>query len=280
MSNLGKRAVLMRLSIGLPGQAAQDNELSDEVKSEHNLGIDAGSWSKKLWPPEALEPIKQLDRKIAKYHNSVTLPFDKGSGILPAALYPEYIEKMRVFKSERERLVEDHFVAKYDSFVEWARQNQNGTFDASLYPGADVHKKKFYVKTIPIPVPDSGHFETNVKDLLGLDSDSVDRRIEDATVEGQRELLKRMMLPVQKMAEVLAKDKPRIYEALVSNIGDIAKLVPALNLTDDPELNQFAKDMQALATTTADLLRDSEVERKERQSNAKALIDRLAGYKL
>jgi hypothetical protein len=270
----------MRLSIGLPGQSAQDDELSQEVKSEHNIGEDAGAWSKKLWPPDALKPIKTLDGQITKYHNSVTLPFDKGSGILPAQLYPEYCEKMRVFKSERERLVQDHFVAKYDEFVAWAQKNQNGTFDASLYPGADVHAKKFYVKTIPIPVPDSNHFETNVKDLLGLDSTSVDKRIEDATAEGQRELLRRMMAPVEHMAKVLSGEKPRIYKTLVSNIGDIAKLVPALNLMDDPELNKFAKDMEAIATTTADELRDSDVVRKLRQNEAKELMDRLSGYKL
>jgi hypothetical protein len=270
----------MRLSIGLPGQSAQDEELSSEVKSEHGLGDDSGTWNKRLWPPNALAPIKQLDSQIVKYHHTVTLPFDKGSGILPAVFYPEYCEKMRVFKDERAVLVQDHFVAKYDEFVAWARQNQNGTFDASLYPGADVHAKKFYVKTIPIPVPDSAHFETNVKDLLGLDSTSVDKRIEDAMVEGQRELIKRMLPPLQKMTEVLGKDKPRIYATLISNIGDIAKLVPALNLMDDPELNKFAKDMQSLAENTPDSLRDSVHRRTMVQSEAKELMDRLSGYKL
>jgi phage gp36-like protein len=270
----------MRLSIGLPGQSAQDDELSQEVKSEHGLGDDSGTWNKRLWPPNALKPIKAIDEKITKYHDKVTIRFDKGMGILPATLYPEYCEKMRVFKSERERLVQDHFVAKYDEFVEWAKKNQNGTFDASLYPGADVHAKKFYVKTIPIPVPDSAHFETNVKDLLGLDSTSVDKRIEDATAEGQRELLRRMMAPVEHMAKILSGEKPRIYKTLISNIGDIAKLVPALNLMDDPELNKFAKDMESLAENTPDSLRDSVHRRTMVQSEAKELMDRLSGYKL
>jgi hypothetical protein len=56
--------------------------------------------------------------------------------------------------------------------------------------------------------------------------------------------------------------------------------VPALNLMDDPELNKFAKDMEAIATTTADELRDSDVVRKLRQNEAKELMDRLSGYKL
>jgi hypothetical protein len=78
----------------------------------------------------------------------------------------------------------------------------------------------------------------------------------------------------------LSGEKPRIYKTLVSNIGDIAKLVPALNLMDDPELNKFAKDMETLATTTADDLRDSPMERRDCYLNAKELMDRLSGYKL
>ena len=66
---LAERAVLMRLSIGLPGEARQDSGLTDDVKREHALGSGAGKWIKSLFPPEALQKIKKLDNEARAYHH-------------------------------------------------------------------------------------------------------------------------------------------------------------------------------------------------------------------
>ena len=92
---------------------------------------------------------------------------------------------MRRFKSMRSALIAE-FIEKYPTFVEWARQEHNGTFDASLY---DVKKAEaaFYFRTEPIPVPDSSHFETTVTSLLGVDAESVDQRVREARLRAERE---------------------------------------------------------------------------------------------
>lgn len=296
MNQLAQRAVLMRLSLGLPGQERQDKQLSADVKSEHSLGQNAGKWVKALYPPEALAKIKQLDGKAEKYHKTLTLPFDEGVGILPAGLITEYADKMRQFKGERDALIDDTFLSDPEKWVAWAHANHNGTFDAALYPGctmnssgnwtldADVFRtemrKRFYFRTEPVPVPDSAHFENNVKSLLGLDADSVNIRIEDAAKEAQAELLKRLMEPVQYMAETLSKEKPRIFETMVTKIEDIIGLAPKLNLAGDPAIDNFCREMQKLVRYNADTLRDSDRTRKEIGAEAKALMDKLAGYKM
>ena len=280
MSNLGKRAVLMRLTKGMPGEFRQDKTLTEQVKKEHNLGKKSGKWEKALFPPEALAPIKSLDAEADKYHNAVTLPFDKGTGILPAVLIEPYSQKMLEFKSRRKHLVDTHFLANYAKWIDWAVHEHNGTFDTSNYPPRDQMGEKFYFRTEPVPVPDSTHFESNVTSLLGLDAESVNIRVEDATKEAQRVLLSRMIEPLTHMANKLKEDKPKIFETMITNIAEIAELVPKLNLTDDPALNQFAADMERLAKTDTDLLRESKVERTQRQQEAEALMKRLSGYAL
>ena len=52
---LAERAILMRLSISLPGEARQDPALTSDVKREHALGSGAGKWIKSLYPPDALK---------------------------------------------------------------------------------------------------------------------------------------------------------------------------------------------------------------------------------
>lgn len=279
-SNLSTRAVLMRLSIGMPGQNRADKTVTAKVQKDENLGANSGKWVKSLYPPDAMRAITQLDNLARSYHEKVTLPFDAGIGILPGVLIPEYAETMRKYAAQREKLVEDTFVAKYPEFVEWARKEHNGTFQPELYPGAEVMREKFYFRTEPLPVPDSAHFESNVASLLGVDVESVNVRVADAAVEAQKELLRRMIVPVAHMAKTLSKESPRIFETLTGNVKEIAELVPKMNLAGDSQLDAFAADMQILARYSPDVLRDSEPTRKEAARAAETMLHRLSGYKL
>src|ERR1700749_835666 len=97
---LAERAILMRMSAGLPGKNRTDKSLSDTVKTEHSLGHKSGRWIKTKYPEWALQPLEKLVTKARAYPAAVTLPFDAGIGILPAALIKEYGDKMRQFKGQ------------------------------------------------------------------------------------------------------------------------------------------------------------------------------------
>ena len=116
---LAERAVLMRMSAGLPGKHRTDRQLSASVKSEHGLGQKSGRWIKAKYPDWALEPLEKLVTEARAYHCAVTLPFDAGIGILPAALIKEYGDKMRQFRGQFENLRDSHFVTKYPDMIEW-----------------------------------------------------------------------------------------------------------------------------------------------------------------
>lgn len=296
MSQLKERAVLMKFSAGLPGEQRQDNQLTEDVKREKSLGQRSGKWEKFLYPPEALKDIKAKQNEARQYHGAVTLPFDTGIGILPAPLIKDYGDRMREFKGQIEFLVESQFLANPDQWINWAKVSHNGTFNPDNYPGckrdaagqvtldADefrrVMREKFYFTCEPIPVPDASHFTNTVASLLGTDLQSVNQRVTDAASEAQRELMRRIMDPVKHMAETLGKEKPRIFDTLIGNIKEICKLAPALNLADDPKLNQLVREVESLTRYAPDTLRESESTRAEAKKAAEAMIGRLAGYKL
>lgn len=135
---LAERAVLMRMSAGLPGKNRTDKQLSASVKTEHGLGEKSGRWIKQKYPEWALEPLEKVVTAARTYHARVTLPFDAGIGILPAAVIQDYGSRMRQFKGEFDALIQSHFVARYSEMVDWARREHNGTFDASDYPDVDT----------------------------------------------------------------------------------------------------------------------------------------------
>lgn len=268
----------MRLSIGSPGTQRTDRETSEKVKTSEHLGQNSGKWIKELFPPAAMAAIRKLDGEAQKYHSAVTLPFDTGCGILPAVLIMDYSAKMREFKGRRELLIAE-FCSKYPEFIEWARKEHNGTFDESLYPPIEEVGRKFYFRTEPIPVPDSCHFESTVTSLLGIDAQSVTQRVQDAALDAQRELLKRMIEPVAHMARTLAKDSPKIFDTLTGNISEIASLVPKLNLAGDTELDALAKEMTDLAKYKRDDLK-KDMFKLEARKAAEAVLAKLEGYKL
>lgn len=282
---LADRACLMRLSFSLPGNTRKDKTLSSQVKTEHALGKYAGKWVKQRFPKWALDPIEKLVTEARAFHDAVTLPFYPGIGILPAALIMHYGDRMREFKSKFDNLRETHFKARYPEMVEWAKVEHNGSFDPADYPPVEDILTAFDFRTEVQPVPGAEHFTETVKSLLGVDTESVDVRVNDAMVEGQRELMRRLIAPVGAMAAKLAeqpkegKRSPIFRDTLVENIKEIAKLAPMLNIGGDAQIDAFVKEMDGLARYAPDTLRESEATRAECQTKAEDLFKRLSGYR-
>jgi hypothetical protein len=283
---LAQRAVLMRLTAGMPGKSRKDRNLTENVKSEHKLGKQSGAWIKSRFPDWALAPLEKLVNEARTYHLAVTLPFDSGIGILPAALIMEYSDKMRDFKSRFDNLRDNHFKAKYPEMIEWAKVEHNGTFDASDYPAIEELLGSFYFATEPLPVPDAAHFEGTLHSLLGTDADSVNMRVNDAMQEAQRELMRRLIDPVKAMAVKLAeapkegKDCPVFRDTLVENIKTIAGLAPKLNIAGDPAIDMFCSEVTKLTRFEPETLRKSVQPREDVRREAEATLAKMTAYRL
>lgn len=283
---LSERAVLMRLSVGLPGKNRKDRNLSANVKQEHGLGQKSGSWVKNKFPDWALAPIEKVVNEARAYHAAVTLPFDAGIGILPGALIMEYGDKIRQFKGQFDNLCASHFRAKYPEMIEWAKVEHNGTFDADDYPEVEEVMQAFGFRSEPLPVPDAGHFEKTMLSLLGADADSVNIRVTDAMQEAQRELMRRIIEPVRAMAAKLSETpkgerKDIIFrDTLVDNLKAIVGLAPKLNLSGDVQIDAFVQDIGAWVNgLTADRLREEKALRGQVKQSAAATLAKLEAYK-
>lgn len=315
-NTLQRTTVLMRFSAGCPGESRKDKRTTAEVQAEKQIAADGGKWVKNLWPSNALEAVKQKQNEARAYHDTVTLPFGcksdddgvdaiTGVGILPAALIAEYGDKMRLLKGQFDKLVEDTFLAAPYQWIDWALKAHNGTFDpknypgCTAYPGGGVHfdaeefrrvmRKRFYIRTEPLPVPDSSHFEDTIRQALGADAQSIEIRLADAETEAKRELMRRLMEPVRAMAAKLVEE-PKVgkggkvradivfRDSLIGNIKKIAELAPKLNITGDATIDTFCKELEGLTRYTPDTLRDDKSTRAEAASKAAETLKRLEGY--
>lgn len=315
MSNvLSERAVLMRFSLGLPGQHRKDKKTTQKVKQSEGLGENAGKWITDLYPEGALDAVKKKQTEARSYHNKVTFPFGcrsdddeagtpaiSGIGILPACMIMEYNDTMRRFRGEMERLADD-FLSNPQQWVDWAVKEHNGTFDPKNYPGRTkdelgnvqfdpeeyrkVMRKKFYLRSEPLPVPDAEQFSANVSALLGTDIESVNIRVADSGKEAQRELMRRLMEPVRAMAAKLVEEpkpgkKDVVYrDTLIENIKEIADLAPKLNLFGDAQIDAFIAEVASLGNFSPDDLRKDKALRSQAGKEADAIAKKMAGYKL
>lgn len=315
---LSQKAILMRFSAGVPGESRKDKRTTEEVQREKQIAHDGGKWVKNLWPEHALKAAKAKQTEARAYHDSVTLPFGcksdddgvdaiTGVGVLPAALLAEYGDRMRQYKGEFDRIVQETFLADPTQWIDWAMKAHNGTFDPKNYPGCKVDAagavifdaaefrrvmaKRFYVRTEPLPVPNASHFEDSIRQMLGQDAESVNIRLADAEQEARRELMRRLIAPVKAMADKLSeapkvgkngKEKEDIIfrDTLVQNIRDIARLAPKLNITGDAQIDAFAKEMDQLSAADPDTLREDKGTRAKTAETAADLLRRLDGYKI
>ncbi len=147
-------------------------------------------------------------------------------------------------------------------------------------------RKKVYLRTEPLPVPDAEHFSARVGELLGTDVESVNLRVRDSSIEAARELMRRLIKPVKAMVEKLnepvqdGKDCPTFRDTLVGNIQDIVNLAPKLNLTGDVQIDVFTKEIAGLLAYGPGLLRESESVRRTVALQAEEIAKRMASYKL
>jgi hypothetical protein len=75
------------------------------------------------------------------------------------------------------------------------------------------------------------------------------------------------------------KVEGRFRDSLITNIIELLDVVPALNLTDDPKLRQFATTIRKEITAYApEVLRDDERIRTQVASKAEEILKKMEAY--
>jgi hypothetical protein len=210
----------------------------------------------------------------------MSLPWtDDGIRILPSRVYLEWAEKMRDFRSQYEKAVDD-FLAKYDDYVAEARRRLNGMFNAADYPPQDVVRKRFKFKLDFTPLPSGADFRVDVPaaELAELRA-NVDQAVAEARATATRDVWKRLIEPVAAMAERLRDPENVFRDTLVTNMREILRLAPALNLGEDPQLDALCNRMRnELACHSPDRLRHNLTVRNQTAQAAADILKQMNDY--
>lgn len=243
---LQNKAMLVALTISQWTARRYDKSVSTEVERQHNAK-DAGRFNKLLVDKAALEPMAKIAGAAREYHYRVTLPWgDNGDRLLPSALYLDYTKCMRQYRDEFNARV-NTFAGVYPSLVQTARQRLGTMYDPGDYPKVDEIRTRFAMETSFSIVPDARDFRVEVDSTAAEEIRAdITRAVEQRQKDAVKDCWTRVRDIVKRIEERCSAEKPIIRDSLMENTEQLLSVLPALNITNDPELTQIGLDIRSL----------------------------------
>src|SRR5262245_60813892 len=255
---LSRTTTLVSVNVSVWTARRLDRKVTDEVNRQHNAAKDAGRYNKLLIEAEHLKEINQLVSSIRQLHYSMTRPWcDEGPRILPNVLHEKFTNTLRGLIRDFDTAA-DKFCAAYPHYVETRAKQLNGLFKASDYPSPTEIRSKFKVEKKVLPFPDAEDFRADLDDDTVADikreiAEASGKVVDDAMKHTANQIIELVGHMAEKLHEQTGKADlkgkrpghvPRqkaegrsfYVDSLVDNVREIAALLPAFNLTNDPKL--------------------------------------------
>jgi hypothetical protein len=279
---LQNSAILVRLQIYQIGLSIKDNNVTDAAHKAYNINDKrAGYYRKFKIDRTDVKQISQVANMARSFHRMMTVPWGHESyRLLPSTLIVKYQRKIKQMKMEFYSHVSD-LEARWPSIISAAQLRLGPAFNQNDYVDS-TQLKSAYVFDIHLkPIPKDDHFVLEVeKETLQEMKDKLNQDQENNMEDAMSNLWHRLYEVVERMAERLDDNNPRIFKTLVTNIEKLTDILPDLNLAKDPQLTKMCIDVKdkLCVYTPGQLKKDRHVrnktakEAKEIQNKMDALM--------
>lgn len=281
MTAIAKQNMVLNLQIGMWSGHRLDKEKSAEVTRDAGAQAGAARVNKHLVPKEALAPIVTAMGLVRSHFYENTLPWkDNGDRLLPRPLYMKFIEEHGRRKDKFNEEVRNFLENVYPAVVDQAAFRMGDLFKSEDYPRSRDLYHRFYVQMDIDAVTEANDFR-----VVGLDDDEVERIKGEMAAQMSTRINTAMRDVWSRLSTALGHFSDRMNsdgvfkEATVSNLYEIVDLIPALNVTDDPDLARLADEIKAkLGGYDAKTLRAKPEIRAAIGAEAKEIVDNMAGF--
>jgi hypothetical protein len=204
---------------------------------------------------------------------------DDGARILPAVNYMEYRKTISDLKGLFEEAVRD-FLGKYEELKTKAKVDLNGMYNERDYPPVAELARRYNADVVVLPLPDASDFRVDMEAAEHKRvQDDMEKNIQSAIGTALKDIWDRMFRMVNHLAERLGDKDSKFRDSLLTNIIELCDMLPRLNITGDPAINQMIEDVRKnLCEYDPDTLRKDEKSRKEAHSRAVKILEGMKGY--
>ena len=274
------KALLVQLNISQWTARKYDRKATQNVAVNFNTTTSAGRYNKALLPMnDYLDRVHKKTTLIRTKFYTNTSPWGiEGTFMLSSKNYLSFTNEFRKEKGEWQYLVDD-FLNNYKDLKDNAKRFLNDLYDETDYPPQDMLAKKFSMDLAIFPVP-STDFRVAIGDeeLAEIQKD-VERRVMDAQNHAMQDLWDRLYKQVEHMTEKLSDPKAIFRDSMVDNARELCSLLPRLNFTDDPNLENLRQQVEAnIARHHPDALRNDPDLRQDTAAEAKAIMEKMKTF--
>ena len=274
--SLNNKAMIVTLNVSCWTARKQDRRVAQEVDAAHNAK-DAGRYNKLLIDKKYLDPLTSHAGAIRQYHYKMTLPWmDNGSRLLPSKLFMEYRNGLDQLKTKFEILI-NNFIVMYDhTLVQDARMRLGTLYDPSDYPPGSELRAKFGVETDILPVPSGADFRVDVANSeVARIQEEITRRVNERQKQAMQEAWTRVREVVSTIYERTSADKAVIRESLMDNATELVRLLPGLNISDDPAMTLLTAEITDKLLVDVWSLRNSKSTRLRVADAAQSILAKI-----
>lgn len=277
---LNDRALLVQLGISQWTARKYDKRVTQQVADQHNTTTAAGRYNKSLLPMnDLLDRVHKKAGFIRQQYYTNTLPWGiEGTQMLPTANYLAFMSEFRKHKADWSALVTD-FVDNYPLLKADAQRTLGSLYNEEDYPADDAIAAKFRMDMAVFPVPTSDFRVALSSDELSSIQNDIEARLRDASASAMKDVWTRLFERVQHIAERLADPSAIFRDSMVENARELCALLPRLNFTDDPNLEQMRQQVESqLVSHAPEVLRSDPDLRRSTALEAQQIMDKMRAF--
>lgn len=233
------------------GATVKDDAASKEVCERKNARSGAMR-VQKVRLKAATEPVRTLFRKAREVFNYNTLPgFTDDLRILPTARVDALRERIEGYRQSLNIEVAN-IVDNYDRLIDEEKNLLGDGYDPNLYPAKEAIAGYFRIDLgiFEVSRGEFSHIEQLSLDTIAQLREEQERRLAEIGRQARNEVHAEMVRLIQHIADKLSDPEAKAFhESTFENLREYLALVPALNITNDFQL----ESMRSAAASKLDL---------------------------
>lgn len=281
MTTLSERALLVTLNISQWTARKLDRTETTALNRSHGLSVEAARVNKNLLPCGThLEKVHAVTGAIRKDFARHTLPWGiDGVNILKSASYFDFTTMANRWHADWHAAVTD-FIDAYPQAVADARVLLNSLFRDEDYPPVEDLQRRFAfdIRFMPVPADQDWRIDVGDAEMERLKA-AITAQVQEAEARGMTEAWRRVYEVVEKANERLRNPENIFRDSLVENAIELCRVLPMLNIADDPKLEQARQQIEgSLCKHTPDMLRSDPVIRQDVADKMADIMSKMSGY--
>jgi len=287
--SIHETALLVAYHNGRWGVRKQEKQESRKIEANKNAEHGVFSVSKSLMAGSAMKTINAAHSKAKATHVLLTSPWDRnGTGIIACKAYAEYARLMQECKHSFNAAVQAFCHDDLEELILAEQVRQGDSFNRDDYPDADDIFSRFSFEVDVNELPRAKDIRVDVSNAeRKAIASNIERRNNERIETAVKSIFKRIADVTEKMHKSLSEYKKKdsdgkgsgFQDSLVSNVLEVANILPDLNITNDKRITELHKQLtDELCGNAAIMLKSKDDLRNDTARKAKKIFDKVSQY--